>query len=319
MSGPHEHDRSMDFTLARRPRRRAPDPRPHRHADRDALRRQGPARRRASRSTRCSWPAIAATPPTCWRPAGATGTRASTPRPRSCCREVDHLFVAGLSMGALLALKLAIERPRTCAASASTARPFATTAGRFRRSRACRSCCRRLCALGIGRKRAFMETFPYGIKNERIREWIVGRMLVGRQRRRRPARQSVAVAGRVHPPVEPRPAPARSGPGAVPRHPLDRRRHRQPRQRRHRREEGLGAGREDPARRQLSHDLGRPAARRCDRALGRILQAHRRLSRVLGRSRRVERFLKARADIRRRRRSRYSRSARLRVSAIAAS
>ena len=33
--------------------------------------------------------------------------------------------------------------------------------------------------LGIGRKRAFMETFPYGIKNERIRDWIVGRMLSG--------------------------------------------------------------------------------------------------------------------------------------------
>ncbi|MEO8523676.1 MAG: hypothetical protein ABI460_03045 [Caldimonas sp.] len=33
------------------------------------------------------------------------------------------------------------------------------------------------CALGYGRERQFMETFPYGIKNERIRAWIVGSRL----------------------------------------------------------------------------------------------------------------------------------------------
>ena len=32
------------------------------------------------------------------------------------------------------------------------------------------------CALGYGRDRQFMESHPYGIKNERIRDWIVGRM-----------------------------------------------------------------------------------------------------------------------------------------------
>ncbi|HEY4957196.1 MAG TPA: alpha/beta hydrolase, partial [Caldimonas sp.] len=36
-----------------------------------------------------------------------------------------------------------------------------------------------VCALGVGRRRNFMETFPYGIKSERIRSWIVGSMLAG--------------------------------------------------------------------------------------------------------------------------------------------
>jgi carboxylesterase len=35
------------------------------------------------------------------------------------------------------------------------------------------------CAIGLGRERAFMETYPYGIKSERIRSWITGRMLAG--------------------------------------------------------------------------------------------------------------------------------------------
>jgi carboxylesterase len=94
-------------------------------------------------------------------------------------REVDHLFVAGLSMGALLALKLAIERPR----EVDGVGLYGTT---FRYDGWAIPAIARLsfllpaaCALGIGRKRAFMETFPYGIKNERIRDWIVGRMLSG--------------------------------------------------------------------------------------------------------------------------------------------
>ena len=94
-------------------------------------------------------------------------------------REVDHLFVAGLSMGALLALKLAIERPR----EVDGVGLYGTT---FRYDGWAIPAIARLsfllpaaCALGIGRKRAFMETFPYGIKNQRIRDWIVGRMLSG--------------------------------------------------------------------------------------------------------------------------------------------
>jgi carboxylesterase len=94
-------------------------------------------------------------------------------------REVDHLFVAGLSMGALLALKLAFERPR----EVDGVGLYGTT---FRYDGWAVPAIARLsfllpaaCALGIGRKRAFMETFPYGIKNQRIRDWIVGRMLSG--------------------------------------------------------------------------------------------------------------------------------------------
>ena len=94
-------------------------------------------------------------------------------------RDVDTLFVGGLSMGALLALKLAIDRPALVAglglygttlrydgwsippiARLSFLLPFVT-------------------ALGIGRTRRFVETFPYGIRDERIRARIAGAMLAG--------------------------------------------------------------------------------------------------------------------------------------------
>jgi carboxylesterase len=93
--------------------------------------------------------------------------------------EVDHLFVAGLSMGALLALELAIERP----ADVTGLGLYGTT---FRYDGWAIPAIARLsfmlplvCALGVGRKRTFMEAFPYGIKNERMRNRIVGSMLAG--------------------------------------------------------------------------------------------------------------------------------------------
>jgi len=93
--------------------------------------------------------------------------------------QVDHLFVAGLSMGAVLALKLAIDRPNEVDglglygttffhdgwATPPIGRlafllPFAVT-------------------LGIGRKKVSMENPPYGIKDERIRNRIVAAMMAG--------------------------------------------------------------------------------------------------------------------------------------------
>jgi carboxylesterase len=94
-------------------------------------------------------------------------------------REVDHLFVAGLSMGALLALKLAIERPRDVAGVGLYGTTFRYDGWAIPAIARLSFLLPAVCALGIGRKRAFMETFPYGIKNERIRNWIVGRMLSG--------------------------------------------------------------------------------------------------------------------------------------------
>jgi len=93
--------------------------------------------------------------------------------------QVDHLFVAGLSMGAVLALKLAIDRPQDVDGLGLYGTTFfhdgwATPAiGRLA------FLLPLLTSMGIGRGRASAETEPYGIKDERIRNRIVGAMLSG--------------------------------------------------------------------------------------------------------------------------------------------
>jgi carboxylesterase len=93
--------------------------------------------------------------------------------------EVDHLFVAGLSMGALLSLELAIRRPREVAGLGLYGTTFRYDGWAVPRAARLSFLLPLATALGIGRDRLFMETFPYGIKNERIRNWIVGPMLAG--------------------------------------------------------------------------------------------------------------------------------------------
>lgn len=93
--------------------------------------------------------------------------------------EVDHFFVAGLSMGALLALKLAEDRPAdvdglglygtTFFYDGWTIPPIAKLS--FLLPLATR--------LGFGRTRKFYESFPYGIRDERIRKRIADAMLSG--------------------------------------------------------------------------------------------------------------------------------------------
>jgi carboxylesterase len=93
--------------------------------------------------------------------------------------DVDHLFVAGLSMGAVLALKLAIDRPREVDGLGLYGTTFfhdgwaTPPIGRlaFLLPLATR--------LGIGRSRTSEEHPPYGIKDERIRNRVVGAMLSG--------------------------------------------------------------------------------------------------------------------------------------------
>jgi len=93
--------------------------------------------------------------------------------------QVDHLFVAGLSMGAVLALKLAIDRPHDVDGVGLYGTTFfhdgwaTPMIGRlaFMLPLATR--------LGIGRHRVSAETPPYGIKDERIRNRVVGAMLGG--------------------------------------------------------------------------------------------------------------------------------------------
>lgn len=90
--------------------------------------------------------------------------------------QVDRLFVGGLSMGALLALNYALEQPDAVHGLAL----YGTT---FRYDGWAVPAIGRLSfllpwvvPLGIGRKRSFTEVFPYGLRDERMRQRIVGAM-----------------------------------------------------------------------------------------------------------------------------------------------
>jgi len=93
--------------------------------------------------------------------------------------EVDHLFVAGVSMGALLALELAIRRPQDVAGVALYGATFRYDGWAVPRRARLSFLLPWGTRIGIGRRRMFMERFPYGIKDERIRQWIVAPMLAG--------------------------------------------------------------------------------------------------------------------------------------------
>jgi carboxylesterase len=93
--------------------------------------------------------------------------------------EVDHLFVAGLSMGALLALELAIRRPQLVDGLGLYGTTFRYDGWTIPAVARLSFLLPLACSLGWGRKRLFMETWPYGIKNERIRQFIVARMQGG--------------------------------------------------------------------------------------------------------------------------------------------
>ncbi|MBB3225784.1 carboxylesterase [Luteibacter sp. Sphag1AF] len=92
---------------------------------------------------------------------------------------VDHLFVAGLSMGAVLALRLAARRPewvdgvgvfgatfRYDGWSIPWTGKFSFLLPWFKR-------------FGIGRKRSFIEQPPYGIRDERLRAQVSSAMFAG--------------------------------------------------------------------------------------------------------------------------------------------
>lgn len=93
--------------------------------------------------------------------------------------EVDHLFVAGLSMGAILALKLAAERPEWV-------RGVGVYGATFRYDGWAVPWYSRLSFLlpligrfGIGRKRMVHENEPYGLRDERLRAQISASMKSG--------------------------------------------------------------------------------------------------------------------------------------------
>ena len=94
-------------------------------------------------------------------------------------REVDHLFVGGLSMGAVLALQLAIERPQWVDGLGLYGSTFFYDGWTIPRMARLSFLLPLVCGLGLFRRRNFMESFPYGIKDERIRMRIAGAMLGG--------------------------------------------------------------------------------------------------------------------------------------------
>jgi carboxylesterase len=92
---------------------------------------------------------------------------------------VDHLFVGGLSMGALLALRLAAQRPDLVDGVAAYATMFRHDGWSMPMVTRFAFLLPVFRALGIGRGRSFLEQPPYGIKDENLRRQIVAKMQSG--------------------------------------------------------------------------------------------------------------------------------------------
>ncbi|MBV9891122.1 MAG: alpha/beta fold hydrolase [Rhizobacter sp.] len=93
--------------------------------------------------------------------------------------QVDHVFVAGLSMGAVLALELAIARPDLVRGVGCYGTTFRLDGWAVPLHARLSVLLPLVCGLGLGRERQVMERHPYGIKDERTRAWVVGSMLAG--------------------------------------------------------------------------------------------------------------------------------------------
>ncbi|HEY0197380.1 MAG TPA: alpha/beta fold hydrolase [Rhodanobacter sp.] len=93
--------------------------------------------------------------------------------------KVDQLFVGGLSMGALLALKLAADRPQLIAGVGVYAATFRYDGWSIPWSGRLSFLLPWFKRFGIGRHRSFIEQPPYGIRDERLRAQISTAMLGG--------------------------------------------------------------------------------------------------------------------------------------------
>lgn len=106
----------------------------------------------------------------------AASVRAGAARLRG---EVDHMFVAGLSMGSVLALNLAIEQPDWVDGLGLYGSTFFYDGWTIPRLARLSFLLPMVCGMGLFKQRRFMESFPYGIKDERVRTRIAGAMLDG--------------------------------------------------------------------------------------------------------------------------------------------
>jgi carboxylesterase len=91
----------------------------------------------------------------------------------------DHVFVAGLSMGALLSLMLAARQPERIQGVGVLGATFRYDGWSIPRLGRLSFLLPLLKKLGIGRDRSFMERPPYGLRDERIRATISAAMLGG--------------------------------------------------------------------------------------------------------------------------------------------
>ncbi|MEI7037397.1 alpha/beta hydrolase [Fulvimonas yonginensis] len=92
---------------------------------------------------------------------------------------VDHLFVGGLSMGALLALKLAADRPGQVAGVGVYGATFRYDGWSIPWLARLSFLLPFLKTLGLGRNRVFLEQPPYGLRDERLREQVSAAMRSG--------------------------------------------------------------------------------------------------------------------------------------------
>lgn len=93
--------------------------------------------------------------------------------------QVDRMLVMGLSMGAVLALDLASERPELVDGVAALSTMFRHDGWSIPFYTRLSFLLRPFRALGIGRHKVFMEQPPYGIKDEALRKRIVEQMQSG--------------------------------------------------------------------------------------------------------------------------------------------
>jgi carboxylesterase len=92
---------------------------------------------------------------------------------------VDHLFVGGLSMGALLSLKFAAEHPQQVAGVGVYGATFRYDGWSIPWAARLSFLLPLLKKLGIGRDQAFLEQPPYGLRDERLRAQISAAMQSG--------------------------------------------------------------------------------------------------------------------------------------------
>ncbi|MGN8159765.1 alpha/beta hydrolase [Salinisphaera sp. RV14] len=92
---------------------------------------------------------------------------------------VEHLFVAGLSMGALLALRLAEEQPGWVDGVGVLGATFRYDGWSLPALNRLAFLLPMLKRLGIGRDRMFMEQPPYGLRDENLRRQISQAMASG--------------------------------------------------------------------------------------------------------------------------------------------